>query len=378
MSPMRIVVAPDKFSGSLTAAEAASAIAAGIVEAVAASEVVERPVADGGDGTLDALAAAGWTQRPVDVTGPLGEPTRARIAWQGTTAVVELADCCGRLRLPRGRAAPTTAGTRGAGAAILAAAEDGAETVVVGLGGSASTDGGLGLLSALGVRVLDQDGAPVTAPLGLARAARIDVSQLADPLHGLPIVLAADVRAPLLGPDGAARLFGPQKGAAPGQVDALETALTRWAHVLRQHCGEPVADVPGAGAAGGTVAGVLGALGGICDVEIRSGADVVIDAVGLADDLAEADAVVIGEGSLDAQSLLGKAPIVVARLAGELECQVAAVIGRLDLDSTLLRRAGVEHAVELRELARVGEDPMRDAARLARRAGALLANRLGA
>lgn len=372
----RVVLAPDKFTGSMTAVQAADAMADGVLDVVPDAEVVRRPVADGGDGTLDALVAAGWTTRPVHVPGPTGQPVRSRIAWDGRTAAVELADCCGRLRLPGGRPAPVTATSRGLGVAIARAVDGGAATVLIGVGGSASTDGGLGLLDALGIRVLDHRGQPITTSTSLVHADRIDGSATIAGLAGTRLVVASDVAAPLLGPAGAARLFGPQKGASTGEIDSLETALARWAQVLAAHGGRQVATVAGAGAAGGVVAGILGALSAICPVELASGADVVLDAIGFDTALAHACAVVTGEGSLDSQTLLGKAPAVVARRARP-GCQVFAVAGRVELDGNQCRSLGIDDAISLAELAEPGDDPMRDAQRLARRGTATLVRRSG-
>lgn len=371
----RIVLAPDKFTGSMSALLAADAMADGALDVLPDAEVLRRPVADGGDGTLDALVTAGWAARPVDVPGPTGQPVTSRIAWHGSTAAVELADCCGRSRLPGDRPAPCTATTRGLGMAIARAIETSAARILIGVGGSASTDGGLGLLDALGIRVLDAGGHAITTPTALVHADRIDDLSVIPGLAATRLVLATDVDAPLLGPSGAARLFGPQKGASPEDVEQLEAAMGQWGAVLSKHRGHDVAATPGAGAAGGVVAGILGALSRICTVEVVSGADAVLDAVGFDDALAGAAVVIVGEGSLDAQSLLGKAPVAVARRAGVHGCPVFAVAGRVELDVHAYQTVGITDAISLTDLVGPGEDPMRDAVALARRGAAIVLRR---
>ncbi|MFC5950643.1 glycerate kinase, partial [Pseudonocardia lutea] len=257
-----VLVAPDKFKGSLTAAEAAAHLAAGL--RAAGREARELPVADGGEGTLAAALAAGFARVPVTVSGPTGKPVDSAIAVRDGVAVVELAAASGLALLPDGPD-PSGASSRGTGELVAAALDAGARTVVLGIGGSACTDGGAGLLAALGARFLDVAGAPVADGGGaLARAARVDLTGLDPRLRSVELVLACDVDNPLLGPHGAAAVYGPQKGAGPGEVAALEAGLTRWARLLAGGNGGadlpgaalprvdvPGADLPGAGAAGG-------------------------------------------------------------------------------------------------------------------------------
>ncbi|HET9423412.1 MAG TPA: glycerate kinase [Nocardioides sp.] len=355
---MRVVLATDKFKGSLTAAEVAEALGRGLRRVVPDVEVVRVPVADGGDGTLDAFVSAGFERHPVTVSGPRGEPVRTAYARRGGVAVVELADASGLSRLGDGLA-PLDASTRGTGEAIRAAVDAGCTELVVGLGGSASTDGGAGLVTALGARILDARGRPV-APggAGLLGAARLDLEGL---LAGVTITLASDVDNPLLGPEGAAAVYGPQKGATPDDVALLEKALTHWADLVADATGRDLREVPGAGAAGGTGFGAMALLG----AEIRSGAATVLELVGFADALPGADLVVTGEGSFDEQSLRGKAPFGVLAGARAAGVPTAVVCGRCTLGPGETAAAGVARLWALTD-----REP--DPARSMSRAGALL------
>lgn len=345
--PVRILIAPDAFKGTLRADAAADAIAAGIASVRPNARLTLLPLADGGDGTVAALAAAGFDRRPVITRGPTGVPTVADTAHRGPVAVVELASACGIALLPAGGLAPTTSSTLGLGDAVTAALDADPEELVLCLGGSASTDGGAGLLAALGARLLAADGRPVP-PCGatLPLVDRIDLAGLDGRLADVRVRVATDVRSPLLGPDGAAAVFGPQKGAAPAEVAALERGLTAWARVLAATTGVDAADVPGAGAAGGTGLAAIAALG----AEPVSGAGFVHDAVGLAAQVAEADLVVTGEGRLDTTSLLGKGVADVARLCRTAGVPVVAVCGQVALTEANARAAGFAATVDVSAL----------------------------
>ena len=367
---MRVVVAPDKFKGSLTARDAAAAIGAGVRDALPAAHVVELPVADGGEGTLSAAVASGYRRRWATVTGPTGAPVDADwgLALDGRTALVELAAASGLDRLPDGVAAPMTATTRGTGELLAPALAAGARTLVLAIGGSATTDGGAGLLTGLGARVRDADEADVAdGGAALSGAARLDLTGLDPRLTGTRVVLACDVDNPLLGLRGAAAVFGPQKGASPNDVVALDAALARWADVVAQATGTDHRNTPGAGAAGGTGFAALAVLG----ADAVPGVDVVLDLIGFDAALAGADLVVTGEGSFDAQSLGGKAPVGVARRAAVAGVPTILLAGSLDdVNPAALRAAGV---VAAHDLAQVEPDPerrMSDAARLLRRLAA--------
>lgn len=337
----RVVVAPDKFRGCLTAAEVAAALARGVRAVRPELEVVEIPVADGGDGTVAAAVAAGWDEVGVDAVGPTGRPVRAAYARWGPRVVVELAGVVGLDRLPGGRLDPLGASTYGLGLVVQAAVDAGATEIVLGLGGSASTDGGTGMVQALGVR-LDEVGPLDLAPL----------------LEDVRVTVATDVDSPLLGPHGAAAVFGPQKGATPAQVEILERRLRRWADRVAGATGRDWSDVPGAGAAGGTGFAALALLG----ATVRPGIEVVLELVGFADRLAGAGLVITGEGSLDTQSLAGKAPVGVARAAAGHGVPVVAVAGRTELGPVELRRAGLAAAYPLSDLE---PDPARSIAHAA-------------
>ena len=252
MDGRKVLVACDKFKGSLTAAEVADRITAGLGAVVPTAAVVRVPVADGGDGTLDAAVAAGFTRVPVTASGPTGEPVATSYAVRGDLAVVEMADACGLLRLPGQVRAPMTASSRGLGEVLAAALDAGCRRIVMGIGGSASTDGGAGMLSALGVRLLDAGGAALPEGGGaLGRLARIDLGGIHPALAQTEVTLACDVTNPLLGPSGAPTVFAPQKGASPEQVLELEACLRHFAMVVTAATGRDDSLLPGAGAAGG-------------------------------------------------------------------------------------------------------------------------------
>ena len=339
-----VLVAPDSFKGTLTAAEVAAAVSAGILRVRPDIDVVPLPVADGGEGTLAAAVAAGFERVAVTVSGPTGEPVRAAYARQGDTAVVELAEASGLTLLPGGVPAPLTAGSRGTGELMAAAVGDGCRRLVLGIGGSACTDGGAGLLQALGARILDDSGAEV-APGGAALegAAALDLSGLQPELTGVEVVVASDVDNPLLGERGAAAVYAPQKGADPGEVALLEAGLTRWAELVAGETGADRSGEPGAGAAGGVGFAAVAVLG----ATLRPGIELLLELTGFHRALAGASLVVTGEGSLDGQTLHGKAPAGVAAAATAAGVPVVAVCGRLALDPGQLAAAGFAAAYPL-------------------------------
>jgi len=367
---MRVVVAPDKFEGSLSAVQAAQAIEAGLRRARPDAEVVRLPLGDGGAGTLEALVAVGFERVPVQATGPTGEPVAAAIATGGGRAFVEMAEASGLKRLPGGRRAPLEATTYGTGELVRAALDGGAREVVLGIGGSATTDGGAGMAAALGARLLDRDGADLPpGGAALLRLARIDVSGLDPRLAGARVTVACDVDNPLVGPAGAAAVYGPQKGAGPDDVLLLDSALRRFARVLADDLGLDLAATPGAGAAGGLGAGAIAFLG----AELRAGIELVLELVGFDRAVAGADLVVTGEGKLDAQSLRGKAPVGVALAAAAHGVPVVALAGAVELADRELRAAGFEEGHALLELEPDPRRSMAEAAPLLER----LAERVG-
>lgn len=351
---MRVVLAPDSFRGSLDAPAACDALAAGVASARPDAVVTAVPMADGGEGTLDRLLSA-WGGREVvrTVPGPLGHPVAARygLARGGTTAVVELAAASGLTALGQEPPDPLRASTRGTGELVLDAVSRGAREVVVCLGGSASTDGGGGLLAALGFRLLDDRGRVL--PDGgeaLRRVAAVDASSVPDAVRRTTFRVACDVTNPLVGPQGAAAVFASQKGATPEDVAVLEAAMCRWAEVLAgatAASGAPgrgdVAAAPGAGAAGGTAAGLVALLGAVT----VPGAALVAGAVGLAGALAGADLVLTGEGRLDEQTADGKVVSAVSRLAREAGVPVVAVAGGVGRPLPSLHAAGLTAAFSL-------------------------------
>lgn len=355
-----VLVAPDKFKGSATAAEVAEHVAVGIRRVAPQARVTALPVADGGDGTVDAAVAAGFTRREATVAGPLGDPVRAAFALRDDTAVVEMAEASGLRRLPGGRRVPLDAGTRGTGELIRAALDAGAKTIVLGVGGSASTDGGAGMLAALGARLLAADGGELPGGgAALNRLAAADLGGLDPRLSAVQVVLASDVDNPLLGEHGAAAVYGPQKGASTHDVALLESGLARLADVLSQSLGPAAAqavEAPGAGAAGGIGFAALAVLG----AARQPGIDVLLSVLGFDRALSEATLVITGEGCLDEQTLRGKAPAGVARAARRRGVLVAAVCGRLELTPRQLGEAGFVAAYAL---ARIEPDPARSMAR---------------
>ena len=468
---LRVVVASDKFKGTLTSAEVAAAVAFGVQRIHPGATVVSIPVADGGDGTLAAAVAAGFELVPMTASGPTGEPVHTAYAgrrtsagpgfadlgsadpgsadpgsadpgsadpgsaepasaglgsaglgsadpastdpgsadrgrspqpceglsppvmpsplvYQGRTlcsngyplergsggsaarsesgvggdvAVVELADVSGLVRLPGGQLAPLTATSYGAGELIAAAIDAGCRKVILGIGGSASTDGGAGMVRALGARLSGPASNPAEGRAAFAAATSLDLTALRRRLDGVQIVVACDVDNPLTGPNGAAAVYGPQKGADPRQVEELDAALTRWADLVARETGRDLRDAPGAGAAGGVGFAALALLG----AELRPGIELVLEMVGFHEHLAGADLVITGEGALDEQTLHGKAVAGVAAAAASarapgtteppgalasLGIPVVAVCGVNRLEPEQLRAAGVRAAYALTDL----------------------------
>lgn len=324
---MRVVVCPDSFKGSLSAREAAAAIARGVRMADGTAEVVEIPLADGGEGTLDVLIGpTGGHTRSVQVHDPLMRPIDAcyGILGGGETAVVEMAAASGLGLLSESERDPMVTSTFGTGELLLSAAESGARRIIVGIGGSATNDGGAGAMTALGVRFLDSHGAEIPpGAAALARLASIDTSDFRFPKDKIAVEVACDVTNPLCGPNGASAVFGPQKSAEPEMVGTLDAALAHYADVLKRDLGKDVADLPGAGAAGGLGAGLAAFL----NAELRSGIDIVLDAVHFDDALDGSDLVITGEGRLDDQTAGGKTIAGVLRRASDRGIPVIALCG---------------------------------------------------
>ncbi len=343
-----VVIAPDKFKGTLSASEVAAHVAAGLAAAQPGSEAVAIPVADGGDGTVDAAVTAGYRRVELGVRGPVGRAVTAAFGLLDGTAVIEAAQACGLALLKGGELAPLTATTRGVGELIITAARMGAKTVVVGLGGTATTDGGAGLAQALGARLLDTKGRELPGGGGALNSLdQLDLKKLRD-LSGVEFLLASDVDNPLLGPAGAAAVYGPQKGAAPQDVTFLEAGLTKWADAAELALGRTARDLPGAGAAGGLGFGAQLFLG----ARMRPGIELLLEMTSFAEHLDGARLVITGEGSLDEQTLRGKAPVGVARAvaAHDPAVPVIAVAGVCTLSPEQLRRAGIAAAYALADI----------------------------
>jgi len=361
----RVVIAPDSFKGTASAADAAAAIARGWASAAPGDELVLRPMADGGEGTIDAFEAAdpGALRIPVTVQGPDGRPVATSwLRLPDGSAVVELAMTSGITLLDPLR--PLDAHTLGFGQAIAAALDAGASRLLLALGGSSSTDGGIGALAALGGRFTDATGRPVRlGNRGLGTVARVDLSGLrALPPGGATIL--SDVTNPLLGPMGAAAVFGPQKGSDADGVEVLESNLARFARLVRRlPVGAVDPSTPGAGAAGGTGFGLLA-----WGAAMAGGASAVADAMRLDEALAGADIVVTGEGRFDGQSEAGKAPTEVARRAAESGVPVALVAGAITAATDRFAAS-----VSLTDLAGDGAAAMADPVRWLERAGSELA-----
>ncbi len=344
---MRVVVAPDKFKGSLTAVQVAARVAAGLARAAPGVDVAKVPVADGGDGTLEAAVSAGYRRVPVRAEGPTGEPVDTAYAERDGVALVELADVSGLRRLPGGRPTPLAASSYGTGQVIRAALDAGCHRIVLGIGGSAGTDGGAGMVQALGGRLLDARGAQVgRGGAALATVRSLDLADLHPALPLTEVVVASDVDNPLLGPRGAAAVYGPQKGASPADVAELDAALARWAEAVHQATGMDAAGMPGAGAAGGVGFAALAVLG----ATLQPGIDLILDLVGFPAALPGTRLVITGEGSLDAQTLHGKAPAGVAAAARSTGIPVVAVAGRSLLSPADLEFAGILAAYALTDL----------------------------
>jgi glycerate kinase len=351
---VRVLVAPDKFKGTLTAEQAAQAIARGWERGDASAAVEVVPMADGGEGTLEALVAAlGGERLTQDVSGPLGDPVRAEFAVvgsdEGTLGVVEMARASGLGLISPGRRDPKRTSTRGTGELILAACRRGVRRVLVCVGGSATNDAGAGMAQAVGIRLLDRRG--VDLPPGgaaLLELAAIDLSGLDRSVRGAEFVVATDVDNPLVGPQGASAVYGPQKGASPEDVALLDAALGHFAAVVHRDLGLDLRAAPGAGAAGGLAGGLMAFLG----ARLRPGVDVVIESVGLRDRMEKADLVVTGEGMFDEQSLHGKAPAGVLRAAEEFRLPAVVLCGQRRVDPPSARifaladRFGLEEAME--------------------------------
>jgi glycerate 2-kinase len=339
---MKIVIAPDSYKESLSALEVATEIEAGFREIFPAARYLKLPMADGGEGTVAAMVAAtGGRLVQVQVRGPLGAPVQAcfGLTGDGRTAVVEMAAASGLALIAPGLRNPLLTTSYGTGELIRAALDAGASRLIIGIGGSATNDGGAGMLQALGVRLLDRSGCELPPGGGsLGELDRIEVSGLDPRLKACRVDAACDVDNPLTGPKGASAVFGPQKGATPEMVAQLDRNLSRYASVIFRDLGAQVDSLPGAGAAGGMGAALYACLG----ARLRPGIEIVIEAVGLEQELRDADLVITGEGRIDSQTLHGKTPIGVARLAKRYGIPVLGIAGCLAADAGVVHEQGID------------------------------------
>ncbi|EMA8633279.1 glycerate kinase [Cronobacter sakazakii] len=340
----KIVIAPDSFKESLSAMDVAKAIEAGFREIYPQAHYVCVPMADGGEGTVEAMVAAtGGQIITTPVTAPLGNKVDGffGLMGDGETAVVEMAAASGLHLVPTAQRDPRITTSYGTGELILAALERGVKAIIIGIGGSATNDGGAGMMQALGARFLDGEGREL-APGGaaLARLERLDLSALDPRLAQVSVTAACDVDNPLCGEKGASAVFGPQKGATPAMVTELDAALRRFGEQLEAATGKAIISAPGAGAAGGMGAALLGML----NAELRPGIEIVIESLGLAQAVRDADLVITGEGRLDSQSIHGKTPVGVARVAKQFQRPVVAIAGSLTPDYQIVHEHGIDAA----------------------------------
>ncbi|ELY4721645.1 glycerate kinase [Cronobacter sp. 153480017-3] len=340
----KIVIAPDSFKESLSAMDVAKAIEAGFREIYPQAHYVCVPMADGGEGTVEAMVAAtGGQIITTPVTAPLGNKVDGffGLLGDGETAVVEMAAASGLHLVPAAQRDPRITTSYGTGELILAALERGVKAIIIGIGGSATNDGGAGMMQALGARFLNGEGREL-APGGaaLARLERLDLSALDPRLAQVSVTAACDVDNPLCGEKGASAVFGPQKGATPAIVTELDAALRRFGEQLEAATGKAIISAPGAGAAGGMGAALLGML----NAELRPGIEIVIEFLGLAQAVRDADLVITGEGRLDSQSIHGKTPVGVARVAKQFQRPVVAIAGSLTPDYQIVHEHGIDAA----------------------------------
>ncbi|MEC1650276.1 glycerate kinase [Bacillus vallismortis] len=339
---MKIIIAPDSFKESLSALEAADAIERGFKSVFPNADYRKLPMADGGEGTVQSLVDGtnGWIKEQV-VTGPLGEPVEAFFGMMGDgkTAVIEMAAASGLHLVPVERRNPLVTTTRGTGELMAAALDAGAEHLIIGIGGSATNDGGAGMIQALGGRLLDESGREIGPGGGaLSQLASLDISELDPRFENVKLEVACDVDNPLTGPKGAAAVFGPQKGATEDMVDVLDQNLAHFADVAEKALGTASREIKGAGAAGGLGWSLLAFL----DADLKRGIDIVLEAVDFEDEVQDADLVITGEGRIDSQTIYGKTPIGVAKAAKSYDVPVIGIAGSVSRDSDAVYQHGID------------------------------------
>ena len=344
---MKILVAPQEFKGSISALSVAEAAETGVMRVFPEAEVVLCPVADGGDGTLETLVeVSGGEVRTCSVQNPIGETITAQ--WgamgDGVTAVIEMARTSGLALLSLDERDPLNSSTFGLGQAILEALNQGFRKFIVGIGGSATNDAGAGMAQALGVALLDAEGKSIAfGGAALADLRSIDISKMDTRIENSQFMVACDVSNPLTGDEGASAVYGPQKGATPEMVAQLDNALLNFAEIVKKDIGKNVSEISGAGAAGGLGAGMLAFMG----AELKAGVDIVLETVQLREKLSDVDLVITGEGGMDFQTVYNKAPIGVARMAGEFNIPTIAIAGLLGQNFTVVHDHGIRAATSI-------------------------------
>ena len=341
---MKIVIAPDSFKETLSASEVANAIEAGFLEFFPSAEILKLPIADGGEGTVDVLVSATeGSYFSTNVSGPMGEVVSARWGMLGDskTAVIEVAEACGLHLVSVTKRNPMLASSHGVGELILAAVDEGAEHIIIGLGGSSSNDGGMGFLQAIGVRFLDISGNQLRGDVSsLSSLSDIDLSYMDPRLKRISFEVACDVDNPLVGPQGASAIFASQKGANSEMIDQLETILNHYSSVVSRKFNNDVSLYPGAGAAGGMGYSFKAFL----NAELKSGIKIILDKIDFNQHLLNADLVLTGEGKIDSQSDRGKAPIGVIEYAKRHKCRIFIIAGTLENSETLISKYGIDKA----------------------------------
>ncbi|WP_318514093.1 glycerate kinase [Photobacterium leiognathi] len=339
---MKIIIAPDSYKESLTAMEVATAIENGFRQVIPNAEYIKLPMADGGEGTVQSLVdASNGTIIERSVTGPLGEQVNGffGLMGDGKTAIIEMAAASGLHLVSPELRNPMLTTSFGTGELILAALDQGVEHIIVGIGGSATNDGGIGMAQALGVRFLDENNKQISYSGGaLDRLHRIDISNIDPRLLSVKLEVACDVDNPLCGEKGASQVFGPQKGATSEMVTQLDNNLAHYADIIKRDLGKDVKNMAGAGAAGGMGAAFLG----LFNAQLRPGIEIVMGAVNLADTLQDADLVITGEGRIDSQTIHGKTPIGVARTAKRFNKPVVGIAGSLSYDCNVVHEHGID------------------------------------
>ena len=346
---MKIVVAPDSFKGSLTAVEVSDAIEQGIREIFPEAEIKKIPMADGGDGTVQCLVnATGGKILREKVTGPLGDEVLASYGILGDkrTAVIEMAEASGLTLVPENKRNPLITTTYGTGQLIKATLDQGCRKMIIGIGGSATNDGGAGMVQALGVKLLDREGREIGfGGEELKKIIRIDISYMDKRLSNTKVVVASDVTNPLCGPKGASRIYGPQKGATPEVIEELDESLAYFADVIKRDLNKDVKDIPGAGAAGGLGASLMAFL----DAELRPGIEIMVEIAKLEQAIKDADLVITGEGKIDSQTIYGKAPIGVAKIAKKYNIPVIAIAAIIGDDADIVHQYGIDNLIKVSE-----------------------------